>query len=138
MKKSSLLVFLAACLWMGITTPAFAEKLQGMITAIDASNDLIKLQTSGSTGPEALVSVSVTEFIGTNGVSKLNSLDVGDKVSMEVQRKGTDQWVLVLLDKPETLIPAPEDNEAFLKGQDVDSHLEHPKELTDKLKFEMK
>ena len=115
MKKWMLVMVLISGTLAGFAGTAFAEELEGRVVSMDSKNKLLVIAPAGSSGREADVQVSVSEFMQTQGPAQLNDLDIGAKVSMTV-RRGTDgRWNLVSLNKTDIVVPTVTENDKYLK-----------------------
>ena len=138
MIKSIFQVVLLAGILAGFAADAYAETLEGLIVSMDSKHKVLLVAPSGSSDPGAGVSVSVSEFIETNGFAPLDDLDVGQYISMTVQQGPKGQWVLTALKKPDVLVPPPPDDNQFLKTTGKPKQGGFPRNLLNKLKFAMK
>ena len=138
MKKSIFRIVLLAVVLAGFTAHAYAETLEGLIVSMDSKHKVLLVAPSGSSGPQATISVSVSEYIETNGFADLNDLDVGQHISMTVQQGPEGHWVLTALKKPDVLVPPPPDDSQFLKTTGKPKQGGFPRNLLNKLKFLMK
>lgn len=138
MKKSILMTIFLTGIWVASTSVVYAETLEGIIASIDAKNNLLRVISSGTSGLETNVSISVSEFIRSYGLAKLNSLDVGEKISMTIGKGASGQWIMRSIKKPNILVPTPDNGGNFLKTAGKTKETNHPRDVSNKLKFVMK
>ena len=115
MKIERVFMALMICLLAG-GVAAYAEPLQGMVVSIDSENSVLVITpAAGPEEPKADLRVSVLDFIKSNGPAQLNDLEIGKKVTLEVQKGANGTWELRSLNKPDISVPTTTKTDRYLK-----------------------
>ena len=110
MKPQQTFIFLILFFGAAFGGTAFAESLKGTINSMDPDKKSLEIVPADSgASPLDRIKISIEEFARSNGYAKLDRLDVGDKITVEIKRNNTGNWEMTSLALPSpSVLPSKE------------------------------
>lgn len=74
--------------------PAFAEMIQGQVTAVNTENNSLTVQRMKDTGEQEQINLNVPQNAQFRGISSLQDVEVGDEIKAEANKPslGLGAW----------------------------------------------